>query len=130
MDKFAYAGAALASFAIRRPVTISMLFFSLLIMGLAASKMLPLEKFPGIDFPELFIHVPYKDATPAEIEKMITRPVEEALATMSGIKRLRSRSNEDNAEIQIRFDWDANIKAKASKQEKKSTRSVICCRMM
>lgn len=119
MDKFAYAGAALASFAIRRPVTISMLFFSLLIMGLAASKMLPLEKFPGIDFPELFIHVPYKDATPAEIEKMITRPVEEALATMSGIKRLRSRSNEDNAEIQIRFDWDANIKAKSIEAREK-----------
>ncbi|MBU2878306.1 efflux RND transporter permease subunit [Aliiglaciecola lipolytica] len=119
MDKFAHAGAALASFAIRRPVTISMLFFSLLIMGLAASKMLPLEKFPGIDFPEIFIQVPYKDATPAEIDKMITQPVEEALATMSGIKRLRSRSTENNAEIQIQFDWDANIKAKSIEAREK-----------
>ncbi|GAB2701243.1 efflux RND transporter permease subunit [Aliiglaciecola aliphaticivorans] len=119
MDKFAHAGAALASFAIRRPVTISMVFFSLLIMGLAASRLLPLEKFPGIDFPEIFIQVPYKDATPAEIDKMITQPVEEALATMSGIKRLRSRSTENNAEIQIRFDWDANIKAKSIEAREK-----------
>ncbi|WJG10804.1 efflux RND transporter permease subunit [Aliiglaciecola sp. LCG003] len=119
MDKFAHAGAALAAFAIRRPVTISMLFFSLLVMGLAASRLLPLEKFPGIDFPELFIQVPYKDSTPAEIEKMITRPIEEALATMSGIKRLRSRSNEDNAEIQIQFDWEANIKAKSIEAREK-----------
>ncbi|GAC14625.1 efflux RND transporter permease subunit [Aliiglaciecola lipolytica] len=119
MDKFAHAGAALASFAIRRPVTISMLFFSLLIMGLAASKMLPLEKFPGIDFPEIFIQVPYKDATPTEIDKMITRPVEEALATMSGIKKLRSRSTENYAEIQVRFDWDANIKAKSIEAREK-----------
>ncbi|GAA0852703.1 efflux RND transporter permease subunit [Aliiglaciecola litoralis] len=119
MDKFAHAGAALAAFAIRRPVTISMLFFSLLIMGLGASRLLPLEKFPGIDFPEIYIQVPYKDSTPAEIDKMITRPVEEALATMSGIKRLRSVSNENNAEIQIRFDWDANIKAKSIEAREK-----------
>jgi HAE1 family hydrophobic/amphiphilic exporter-1 len=119
MDKFAHAGAVLASFAIRRPVTITMLFFSLLIMGLGASRYLPLEKFPGIDFPELFIQVPYEGATPTEIEKMITRPVEEALATMSGIKRLRSFSNENNAQINIRFDWDANIKAKSIEAREK-----------
>lgn len=119
MDKFAHAGAALASFAIRRPVTIAMLFISLLIMGLGASRYLPLEKFPGIDFPELFIEVPYEDATPAEIEKMITRPVEEALATMSGIKRLRSFSNENSAQINVRFDWDANIKAKSIEAREK-----------
>lgn len=119
MDKFAHAGAVLASFAIRRPVTIAMVFFSLLIMGLGASRYLPLEKFPGIDFPELFIQVPYQDATPAEIEKMITRPVEEALATMSGIKRLRSFSNENSAEINVRFDWDANIKAKSIEAREK-----------
>lgn len=119
MDKFAYAGASLASFAIRRPVTISMLFFSLLIMGLGASRLLPLEKFPGIDFPELYIHIPYEDATPAEIEKMITRPIEEALATMSGIKRMRSWSNENDAGISIRFDWDENIKAKSVEAREK-----------
>lgn len=119
MDKFAHAGAVLASFAIRRPVTITMVFISLLIMGLGASRYLPLEKFPGIDFPELFIQVPYQDATPGEIEKMITRPVEEALATMSGIKRLRSVSNENSAEINIRFDWDANIKAKSIEAREK-----------
>ena len=119
MDKFAYAGAALASFALRRPVTISMLFFTLLLMGIGASRLLPLEKFPGIDFPELYVQVPYQDATPAEIEKMITRPVEEALATMSGLKSMRSYSNENNAEIMLRFDWDANIKAKSIEAREK-----------
>lgn len=119
MDKFASAGAALASFALRRPVTISMLFFSLLLMGIGASRMLPLEKFPGIDFPELYVQVPYQDSTPAEIEKMITRPVEEALATMSGIKLMRSYSNENSAEIMLRFDWEANIKAKSIEAREK-----------
>lgn len=105
-------GAALAAFAIRRPVTILMLFFSMLVFGIISSQLLPLEKFPSIDIPEIAIRIPYKDATPVEIEKMITRPVEEALATMSGIKKIRSRSSEDAAEIQLQFAWDENLKAK------------------
>lgn len=119
MDKFANAGASLASFAIRRPVTIGMVFFSLLMLGIFSSRWLPLEKWPGIDIPQMFVQIPYQDATPAEIEKLITRPVEEALATMSGIKRLRSESNENNAQIMIEFAWDENIKAKSIEAREK-----------
>lgn len=119
MDKFESAGSALADFAIRRPVTISMLFLSMLVFGLLSSQLLPLEKFPSIDIPEIAIRIPYSDATPVEVEKMITRPVEETLATMSGIKRLRSRSSEDGAEIQLQFAWDENLKAKGIEAREK-----------
>ncbi|WP_026374813.1 efflux RND transporter permease subunit [Aestuariibacter salexigens] len=119
MDKFTSAGAALAAFAIRKPVTVCMVFLSLFLFGVISSRLLPLEKFPGIDIPQLVVNIPYQDATPAEIEKMITRPVEEALATMSGIKRLRSRSSEESAEIYMEFAWDENIKAKSIEAREK-----------
>lgn len=119
MDKLTTAGSSLAGFAIRRPVTIMMVFFSMLVLGLLSSQLLPLEKFPSIDIPEIAIRIPYGDATPVEVEKMITRPVEEALATMSGIKRLRSRSSEDAAEIQLQFAWDENLKAKGIEAREK-----------
>ncbi|MCF2950410.1 efflux RND transporter permease subunit [Paraglaciecola aquimarina] len=119
MDKFASTGAALADFAIRRPVTVLMSFFSLLLFGIMSSQLLPLEKFPSIDIPQIIIHIPYKDATPVEVEKMITRPVEEALATMSGIKRLQSRSTEDAAQVRLRFAWDENLKAKGIEAREK-----------
>lgn len=119
MDKFETAGSALADFAIRRPVTIMMVFLSMLVFGIISSQLLPLEKFPSIDIPEIAIRIPYSDATPVEVEKMITRPVEEALATMSGIKRLRSRSSEDGAEIQLQFAWDENLKAKGIEAREK-----------
>lgn len=119
MDKFESAGTALADFALRRPVTIMMLFLSMLVFGILSSQLLPLEKFPSIDIPEIAIRIPYNDATPVEVEKMITRPVEEALATMSGIKRLRSRSSEDAAEIQLQFAWDENLKAKGIEAREK-----------
>ncbi|MGJ8681371.1 efflux RND transporter permease subunit [Paraglaciecola sp.] len=119
MDKFESTGAALADFAIRRPITVLMSFFSLLLFGIMSSQLLPLEKFPSIDIPQIIIHIPYKDATPVEVEKMITRPVEEALATMSGIKRLQSRSSEDSAQVRLRFAWDENLKAKGIEAREK-----------
>ena len=72
-DKFGAAGASLAAFAMRRPVTIGMLFLSMLLFGILASQLLPLEKFPSIDIPEIAIRIPYENATPAEIEKMNIR---------------------------------------------------------
>ena len=112
-------GAALARFALNKPVTIGMLFFSMLLFGLVSSRLLPLEKFPGIDIPEMVIEIPYPDATPIEVETMITRPVEAAIATMSGIKRLRARSYDNKAEIVVEFDWDENLKAKSIEAREK-----------
>jgi multidrug efflux pump subunit AcrB len=90
-----------------------MLFLSLLVFGIIASRMLQLEKFPGIDIPQIFINVPYSNATPTEIERLITRPVEEALATVTGVKEMRSWSNENNSEISLEFNWEENINSKS-----------------
>lgn len=119
MDKFASAGAGLARFAMQRPVTVCMVFMSMLVFGVIASRLLPLEKFPGIDIPQMVVEVPYRDATPAEVERMITRPVEEAIATMSGIKRLHASSFEDKAQVFVEFDWNENIKAKSIEAREK-----------
>ncbi|WDT87814.1 efflux RND transporter permease subunit [Alteromonas sp. 009811495] len=119
LGKIAGIGAALARFALNKPVTIGMLFLSMLLFGLVSGRLLPLEKFPGIDIPEMVVQIPYPDATPVEIETMITRPVEEAIATMSGIKRLRARSYDNMAEVIVEFDWDENLKAKSIEAREK-----------
>ena len=104
---------ALTRFALSRPVTLCMAFLSLLVFGILASRMLPLEKFPGIDIPEIYVNVPYPNATPAEIERLITRPLEEALSTVTGIKKMRSFSRADAAEIGLEFNWEENINTKS-----------------
>ena len=92
-------------FALSRPVTLCMAFLSMLVFGIFASRMLPLENFPGIDIPEIYVNVPYPNATPAEIERLITRPLEEALSTVTGIKKMKSFSKEDSAELGLEFNW-------------------------
>lgn len=104
---------ALTRFGLSRPVTLCMMFLSLFVFGLLASRMLPLEKFPGIDIPEIYINVPYPNASPAEVERLITRPIEEALSTVSGVKNIRSFSKEDSAEIGLEFNWDDNLNSKS-----------------
>ncbi len=99
--------------ALTRPVTICMLFLSMLVFGIIASRMLALEKFPGIDIPQIFINVPYNNATPTEIERLITRPLEEALATVTGVKTMRSWSNENSGQVSLEFNWEENINSKS-----------------
>ena len=98
--------------ALRRPVTTVVIFVALALVGLIASRLLPLEKYPDIEFPGIFIQIPYAGSTPEEIERLITRPVEEALATLSGVERMFSRSSSDQAEIFLQFEWDQSMGAK------------------
>ncbi|WP_423186064.1 efflux RND transporter permease subunit [Alishewanella sp. d11] len=102
----------LTRLALSRPVTICMLFISLLLFGGLSSRLLPLEMFPGIDIPELYVSVPYPNASPAEVERLITRPLEEALATVSGIKELNSYANENSGDVLLEFRWNENISSK------------------
>jgi len=98
--------------ALRRPVTTVVVFVALSLVGLLASRLLPLEKFPDIEFPGIFVMIPYEGSTPEEVERLITRPVEEALATLSGVERMFSSSNENQAEIFLQFGWDQSMGAK------------------
>ena len=98
--------------ALRRPVTTVVVFVALALVGIIASRLLPLEKFPDIEFPGIFIQIPYAGSTPEEVERLITRPVEEALATLSGVEQMFSSSSEGESQIFLQFGWDQSMGAK------------------
>jgi hypothetical protein len=102
-----------AQFALKRPVTIIMVFVSMVAVGLVSARLLPLEYFSALDVPFIGIQVPYQGSTPQEVEREITRPVEEVLATLSGIKRLESTSSSDGAFIEVVFEWGEEVAVKA-----------------
>ena len=98
--------------ALRRPVTTVVVFVALSLVGLIAARLLPLEELPDIEFPGIMIQIPYEGSTPEEIERLITRPVEEALATLSGVERMSSSSRENSSEIFLQFGWDQSMGSK------------------
>ncbi|HEU0224254.1 MAG TPA: efflux RND transporter permease subunit [Steroidobacteraceae bacterium] len=92
-------------FALRRPVTTLMTFVAVVLVGLLSMKLLPLELFPDIRFPGILVNIPFDGSTPEEVEQLITRPAEEAVATLSGIKEMRSTSSENGLEMIVFFEW-------------------------
>ncbi|PTB88212.1 AcrB/AcrD/AcrF family protein, partial [Pseudidiomarina aestuarii] len=100
-----------ARWALRRPVTTCMIFVSLVLLGAISSRLLPLEKFPGIEIPEIVVIAPYPNSTPAEVERLVTRPLEEALATLSNVERLRSSSSSEGGQVFLQFAWGVDINA-------------------
>jgi len=100
---------------IRRPVSTIMLFVSLVVIGAIAYFKLPLEAQPEASVPFIFIHLPYPGSTPEEIERNLLRPVEEAIATLPGIRTMRSRANSDSGSVQVEFDdWKRDVAIAAS----------------
>lgn len=95
--------------ALRRPVTTIVIFVALSLIGLIASRLLPLEKFPDIEFPGIFVQIPYSGSTPEEVERLITRPVEDVLATLSGVEQMFSSSDAEQAQIFLRFGWNQSM---------------------
>ena len=100
---------------IRRPVTTIMLFISMVVIGLIAAFRLPLESQPEASAPFFFVQLPYAGSTPEEVERNLVRPVEEALATMSGIKSMNANAGADGGGVFVQFsDWSRDVAIAAS----------------
>lgn len=92
-----------------RPIATTMLLLSVVIFGLIAMQRLPLALLPEVDVPFIGIEVPYQGSNPMQVEREITKPIEEVIGTLSGIKKLRSTSKPDGAEFQLEFDWGQDL---------------------
>jgi len=86
-----------------------MVITGVLIFGAVALVLLPQELFPQIVYPQLTVVSPYENAAPEEIETLITKPIEEAVGTVAGVKRIRSVSKEGLSLVMAEFGWNQNI---------------------
>jgi len=99
----------LAELSVHRPVTVFMGLVSLVVLGGVAVTRLPLAFLPTVDAPFISIAVPYPNSSPSQVEREIVKPLEEALSTLSGVKKLTSTANADSAQINLEFSWGQSI---------------------
>ena len=85
------------------------LFCILALFGILSLFRLPLELQPGGDRPEITITTPYLGASPTEVEDLITRPIEEMLEQVQGVKEVTSSSRSGSSTINLEFNWDSDI---------------------
>lgn len=88
------------------------LFCLLTMFGLIALFRLPLELQPGGDRPEITISTPYIGAAPAEVEDLITRPIEDVLEEIEGVQEITSQSLPGFSTITMEFEWGTDIDAR------------------
>ena len=95
--------------AIQRPVTVSMFVIAVILFGAVSLDRLPLNLLPEISYPSLTIRTEYPDTGPVEIESLVTRPIEEQVGVVAGLRRLSSTSRSGESEVVLEFAWDTNM---------------------
>ena len=97
---------------VHRPVTVLMILFSMLVVGVIAYVRIPIELFPeGFEEKSLIVFVPVPNATPKDVEETIVRPIEEIVGTIPKVKRVFSRANSGSCFVRISFQNGADMKA-------------------
>jgi len=93
----------LAAICVRRPVFATMLILALVVLGLNAYRKLGVDLTPKIEFPTVTVTTTLRGASPEEVETQVTRRIEEAVNTTSGIDELRSISSEGVSQVFVTF---------------------------
>lgn len=90
--------------------TIFLTLTLLVIFGFISYNTMPMELFPEINLPNVFVKTVYPGNPPVDMENLITRPLEKEIQTVNGIKELTSISTQDNSDIFVEFNTNVNIK--------------------
>ncbi len=98
-----------AEIAVRRPVGVLMLTLALILLGMVSLNRLAVDLLPDIEVPVAAIMTTYPGAGPHEVEQLVTRPLEEAVATVENLKSISSVSQPDFSMIIAQFDWGTDM---------------------
>lgn len=100
----------LPELAIKRPVFITCVLLLIIVLGIFSFKKLPVDLFPDVTFPVVTITTPYPGAGPKEVELLVSKPLEEEIGTISGLKTLRSINSEGMSLVVAEFNLEVNIR--------------------
>ena len=104
----------LTRLSITRPVTMLMLVLALVILGLQSNRACRSTFFPDVAFPMITITTSYAGTGPEEIETLITKPIEDNVSTISGLKKITSTSSEGVSTVMLELNLGTNIDVASS----------------
>jgi hydrophobe/amphiphile efflux-1 (HAE1) family protein len=104
---------------IKRPVFATMSILSFVVLGIVSMTRLGIDLFPELSFPYVNIATVYSGASPEEVETLVTKPIEDAVAGIEGVKRVESNSTEGFSRVGIEFDLDVDPQGAAAEVREK-----------
>jgi HAE1 family hydrophobic/amphiphilic exporter-1 len=100
----------LVNFSLNRRVTVVMLAVTLMLFGFIALKDMRFTLLPDLEYPTVTVRSELTGAGPEEVETLLTRPLEENLGVVKGLKRIYSTSTTGQADVRLEFGWDSDMK--------------------
>src|SRR5256885_8557103 len=94
---------SISDVAIKRPVFTSMMALCLIVLGVLGAKRLGTDLYPDVTFPVVTVTTVYRGAGPGEIETQVVKPIEDAVAGISGIDKIHSYSRENSGVVFVQF---------------------------
>ncbi len=93
----------------RRPVTVFMFTFALLVFGMVLLGKLGVSLLPDLSYPTLTIRTDYEGAAPVEIENLITKPIEETIGVVKNVRKITSISRAGQSDVLLEFNWGTDM---------------------
>ncbi len=101
---------SLSALSIRRPVFITCILLLIMVLGIFSFKKLPVDLFPDVTFPVVTVNTIYPGAGPKEVEMLLSKPLEEELGTIAGVKTIRSSNLEGRSLVVAEFNLETDVK--------------------
>lgn len=95
--------------AVKRSVTVYMIVVGLIVLGFVSLSRLAIDLLPDMNLPYAIVSVSYPGAAPEEVEKSVTKPLEEMLATINNVDKVQSQSSYGSSLIIMQFNWGTDM---------------------
>src|SRR5215204_2818090 len=99
----------LSDVSIKRPVFATMMMLALVVLGVVSYGRLAIDEYPDVTYPTINVSVTYPGASPEVIMRQVSKPLEEALNTVQGIKEINSTSSEGSSNVRVTFNLNVEI---------------------
>lgn len=95
--------------AVKRPVTVWMFTFAVVLFGMVSLSRLSINLLPELSYPTLTIRTDYLGAAPGEIEQLVSKPIEEAIGVVKGVRNVKSTSKAGQSDVILEFEWGTDM---------------------
>jgi len=95
--------------AVRKPITTTMIFLALIVLGFYSLFRLPIDFYPELEFPAISVFAIYNGASAADIETTVSEVIEDNLNTVSNLKEIYSTSRDNMSIVTCEFEWGTNL---------------------
>jgi HAE1 family hydrophobic/amphiphilic exporter-1 len=100
---------SLINVAVKRPVTVWMFTLAVLLFGFVSLSRLSINLLPELSYPTLTIRTDYIGAAPSEVEQLVTKPIEEVVGVVKGVRKVVSASKAEQSDVVLEFEWGTEM---------------------